>query len=75
MGALKDRLAEKDREIEHLKEQLAASEARDGSLFDLKKDSLKNIAATIIANITPGRAQGLADAIKAALKTKKMPAG
>ena len=37
-------IAEQSREIEHLVEQLASAEARDGSLFDLKRDSVENIA-------------------------------
>jgi hypothetical protein len=40
-------VAEEAREIEHLKEQLAAAEARDGSLFDLKRDSADHIGDTI----------------------------
>jgi hypothetical protein len=50
-------------------------DACDGSLFDLRKDSLKDIARTIIANVTRGRAEGLAREIQAQLKGKKLPAG
>jgi hypothetical protein len=66
---------EQARDIEHLKERLAAAEARDGSLFDLRKDSIKDIAATIIANVTPGRAEGIAREILHQFKSKKTPAG
>jgi hypothetical protein len=67
---LKRNLAERDREIAHLQDQLAASEARDGSLFDLKKDSAKDIADTIVSTISPNKAETIARAILKTIKAK-----
>jgi hypothetical protein len=68
-------LAEQTREIKHLKEQLAAAKARDGSLFDLRRDSIEDIAAAIIGNVTPGRAEGIARKILGHFKAKTTPGG
>jgi hypothetical protein len=68
-------LNEQAREIEHLKERLAAAEARDGSLFDLRKDTIKDIAAAIINNAAPSRAQSIAREILNQFKNKETPAG
>jgi len=34
-----------------------ATEARDGSLFDLKRDSIGAIADASVGNVTPGRVE------------------
>jgi hypothetical protein len=67
--------------IEHerkpsLAEQLKTAEAKlarkdDGSLFDLKNDSVKEIAEAIVANISEGKAESLAKAIHEAIKDLK----
>jgi hypothetical protein len=67
-------LAEQSREIEHLKEQLSAAETRDGSLFDLKRDSTDDIGDTIFRTVTAGRAEKIARRILMRLKEAK-PAG
>jgi hypothetical protein len=58
-----------------LKQQISALQERlahadPGSLFDLKKDSARNIAATVLATISESKALALADAIRAAVKAK-----
>jgi hypothetical protein len=42
---------------------LSAAEVRDGSLSDLKRDSVENIADAIVGNVTPGRAESIARGI------------
>ena len=59
MARLKDLNAEQAREIEHLKERLAAAEQREGSLFDLRRDKIDDIAAVKMENAAPGRIEGL----------------
>ena len=54
MARLKDLNAEQAREIEHLKERLAA-----GSLFDLRRDKIDDIAAVKMENAAPGRIEAL----------------
>jgi hypothetical protein len=68
-------VAEQMREIEHLKERLAAAEARDGSLFDLRRGSIRDIVDVIIPHVTPGRVEGTSREIMARFKNKKTPAG
>jgi hypothetical protein len=75
MARLKEQIAEQTREIEHLKERLAAAEQRDGSLFDLRRDAIDDIAAVIMSNATPGRVQGIAHALIRLLKKQKTPVG
>jgi hypothetical protein len=67
-GERKSPIAALKREIADLKEKLA--NADPGSLFDLEKDSARNIAATMVAAISETRAIAIADAIKAAVKAK-----
>jgi hypothetical protein len=74
MTILKKQVAEQNRTIADLQEQLAAAEARDGSLFDLKRDSTDNIVKTIIANATENRATTIARGILNHYKKQK-PAG
>jgi hypothetical protein len=59
-----------------LAEQLKTAEAKlarkdDGSLFDLKNDSVREIAEAIVANISEGKAAALAKAIHEAIKELK----
>ena len=75
MARLKDQNAELTREIEHLKERLAAAEQRDGSLFDLRRDKIDDIAAVIMKNATPGRVEGLVRTLQRRLKELKTPVG
>jgi hypothetical protein len=55
-------------EIERLKARL---ESAGGSLFDLKNDSVKEIAEAIAANISEGKAADLAKAIPEAVRQRK----
>jgi|SRR5258707_274443 len=71
---LKSRLVEKERENSHLQDKLAAAEQRDGSLFDLKRDTIPDIAATIVATVTHARAKNIASTVLELLKQSK-PAG
>jgi hypothetical protein len=71
---LKREVAEKDRKIAHLAEQLAAAEARDGSLFDLKHDNVEDIARVIVTNVSESKGKSIAQGILAAYKKSK-PAG
>jgi hypothetical protein len=75
VAVLKAKLVEQTRHIAHLEEQLAAAEHRDGSLFDLKKDTADHIGQTIVGNVGDHRARAIIKAINDALKTKKTPAG
>jgi hypothetical protein len=75
MARLKHENAEKDREIAHLKEQLAAASLRDGSLFDLRKDTIADIATAIMRNATPGRVDQIVRALQQQLKKVKTPVG
>jgi hypothetical protein len=72
---LKNQNVELTREIEHLKERLAAAEQRDGSLFDLRKDKIDDIATVIMRNATPGRVEGLVRTLQRRLKELKTPVG
>jgi hypothetical protein len=68
--ALKQRLADAQREIATLKAQL--SNVQDGSVFDLKRDTPKSIAEVIAATVPEAKATTIAEAIKAAIKAKKV---
>jgi hypothetical protein len=70
----KDQLAEKDKEIATLKERLARVQD-GGSLFDLKRDTIETIAATIVEHLQPTRSKSIAEMIKTKLKAKVKPAG
>jgi hypothetical protein len=69
---LKERAAEQACEIATLKAQL--SNVQDGSVFDLRRDTPKSIAAVIAATVTEAKATTIAEAIKAAIKAKKKAA-
>lgn len=75
MFILKRQVAEQNRQIAHLKEELASAETRDGSLFDLKRDSADDIVNTIIGNVSAHKATTIAKGVLAALKKKQAPAG
>jgi len=72
MVLLKRELNERIREIAHLQERLAYAD--QGSLFDLKKDSTKDMAAVVVNTITLSKADAFADDIKAAIKAKRQAA-
>jgi hypothetical protein len=76
VALLKEQLAERDREIAELKQQLAKHD--DGSLFDLRKSTPDEIAAVItdVTNISTSKAKAIAKAIDERLKRKQQkPAG
>jgi hypothetical protein len=75
MAILKRQIGDQNREIAHLKEELAAAEHRDGSLFDLRRDSTDDIIKAVLANVTKHKARAIASGIVAALKAKVKPAG
>lgn len=52
---------------------LAAAEHRDGSLFDLKKDSADAIGQIITAQVTENKAKAIAKAIYDNIAKKKRP--
>jgi hypothetical protein len=50
--------------------------SEEGSLFDLRNDTVEIIADTIVGNVSPGRAEKIARAILKAIKTRSQkPAG
>jgi hypothetical protein len=76
MSILKRQVAEQNRKIADLEEQLAAAETRDGSLFDLRKDRPEDIGLTVASHIGPRRWGEIKQAVDAAFKNKKAaPAG
>jgi hypothetical protein len=62
VAILKQHNMELVRQLAHAEDKLAAADA--GSLFDLQKDSVANIAKVIRETITPSRAQSLADQLR-----------
>ena len=75
MARVKDQNVELTREIEHLKERLAAAEQRDGSLFDLRRDKIDDIMSAIIGNASPSRAEAIARKLLIRIKERKTPVG
>jgi hypothetical protein len=73
LAVMKKALVERDKMIEHLKEQLAASE--QGSLFDLKKDNADSIASVIVGNVGATKAASISKQITEKLKKRATPAG
>jgi hypothetical protein len=67
--SLAEQLRTAKAEVEILKAKLAHKD--DGSLFDLKNDSVKEIAEAIAANISEGKAADLAKAIPEAVRQRK----
>jgi hypothetical protein len=66
-------LAKALQENHHLAEQLKRKD--DGSLFDLKNDTIYKIDEAIVANVTPNKASAIAKGLLARLKRKPAPAG
>lgn len=75
VAVLKAKLVEQTRQIAHLEEQLAAAENRDGSLFDLKRDTADAIGQVIATTVTESKAKNIAKAITEKLRNKQQPAG
>jgi hypothetical protein len=69
MALLKRQLDERIHEIARLQAQLTCAD--QGSLFDLRTDTVSNIANVVVNTITESKAIALADAIKAAIKAKR----
>jgi hypothetical protein len=67
---LKRQVAEKDREIAQLREKLMKVEARDGSRFDLNRDSAEDIGRVIVGSIGESKARKIAKVIEEGLKAK-----
>ena len=75
LSLLKQKVAEQDRQIAHMQEQLAAAE-HDGSLFDLKRDSTDDIVAAIGANVSVHKVEAIAKGLTELVKRKRQrPAG
>jgi hypothetical protein len=70
-GALNRRLkaGKALQEVELLKQQLKRS--GDGGLFDFKLDEPKDIARSIVSNVTCYKAEAIHEALGAALKAEK----
>ena len=70
----KQQLAEQNRKIAHLEEQLAAAK-NDGSLFDLRRDSVDHIirVMTDASTISEHKARTIASGILAGLKARSKP--
>jgi glutathione S-transferase len=66
---LKRKVAELERALAETQAKLARKD--DGSLFDLKADSVEDIAAAIAANLHEGKAAALAKALPEAIKGRK----
>jgi hypothetical protein len=65
---LKRHFAEQERELAALKAKLAS--VQDGNLFDLKRDTPKDIADVVASTVSDSKASSIADAIKIAIKNK-----
>jgi hypothetical protein len=74
VAVLKEANVKLEHEVEDLKEKLAAAETRDGSLFDLKRDTIDAIAETITKTISEDRFNKIAAACKKRFKAPH-PAG
>jgi hypothetical protein len=72
----KQQLAEQNRKIAHLEEQLAAAQ-NDGSLFDLRRDSVDHIIRVMTdpSTISEHKARRIASGILAELKARSKPGG
>jgi hypothetical protein len=74
VALLRKQVADRDREIDALKAQLA--KADEGSLFDLKRDKPGDIGEAIVGNVSDHRAGEIERAIGAARKRRNSkPAG
>jgi hypothetical protein len=76
LAIYKKQIAEQNRKIAHLEEQLAAAE-NDTSLFDLKRSSADEIVRVMTdpTAISQHKATTIAKGILAAFKTRQKPAG
>jgi len=74
VAVLKRGLVEREHRIADLEEKLAAVEHRDGSLFDLKRDTADDIGRTIVATISASKVKAIIAALTNELKKPK-PAG
>jgi hypothetical protein len=70
----KERIAQLERQLYEKDQKIAALQKADGSLFDLKKDRVEDIVATIIGTVSANRVKELRDGLSAHLK-KPAPAG
>ena len=72
----RSRIAEQNRKIAHLEEQLAAAQ-NDGSLFDLRRDSVDHIIRVMTdpSTISEHKARRIASGILAELKGRSKPGG
>lgn len=75
IARVKDERDELKRKVADLEERLSASENRDGSLFDLKRDTAKDIAGAIFDNVSAHKAGEIGKYLTALIKAKKVPAG
>ena len=73
LAIYKQQIAEQNRKIAHLEEQLAASE--QGSLFDLKRDTAESIGMILAEHLSESRFDAAVKAAKARYKRKQVPAG
>jgi hypothetical protein len=64
-AVLKERADQQAREIQQLKAQLA--NVQDGSQFDLKRDTAKNIAKVVAGTVNEAKAKAIAEAIAIAI--------
>jgi hypothetical protein len=71
---LKAKLVEKEREIAHLEERLAAADKRDALLSDFKRASAADIAAVLVKSVTASKANAIIKQLQLLLK-KPQPAG
>lgn len=73
---LKQQVAEQNRTIAHLKEQLASAE-NDSSLFDLRRDSAEDIVRVLTDHsaISEHKATTIAKGVLAHFKASRKPAG
>ena len=72
MAVLKRQLEDCNHKIAHLEDQLACAD--QGSLFDLKKDTTKDIATVVVSTITETKWLALVDDVEAAFKRKRQGA-
>jgi hypothetical protein len=75
VAILKEKLVEHIHRIAHLEEQLAAAEHRDGSLFDLKRDSADDIGRALADSISENKFRNIVKAATERYKAKRAPAG